>query len=46
MIITPGYGLAVAGGQYAIAELAKALIKKGIRVRCAGQVLSVAWEWC
>lgn len=46
VIITPGYGLAVAGGQYAIAELAKALIKKGIRVRCAGQGVSVAWEWC
>ena len=33
VIICPGYGLAVANGQYAIAELAKILRKKGIGVK-------------
>jgi len=31
----PGYGLAVAGGQYAMAEIAKNLIAKGVNVRFA-----------
>ena len=29
----PGYGLAVAGAQYAIADLVKTLASKGVRVR-------------
>ncbi|KAJ3225381.1 hypothetical protein HK099_006922 [Clydaea vesicula] len=33
VIITPGYGLAVAGAQYAIADLCKSLQKKGIKVQ-------------
>lgn len=32
VIITPGYGLAVAGAQYAIADLVKSLQKVGIKV--------------
>nr|CAH8867708.1 unnamed protein product [Trichobilharzia regenti] len=35
IIITPGYGLCVAKGQYPLAELAKELIKQGKRVRFA-----------
>ncbi|KAJ3316966.1 hypothetical protein HDU93_004224, partial [Gonapodya sp. JEL0774] len=35
VIVVPGYGLAVAKGQYALSEMAKALIKKGIKVRFA-----------
>jgi len=33
IIIVPGYGLAVAGGQYAIAEITKKLIDNGVNVR-------------
>ena len=33
VIIVPGYGLAVASAQYAIAELVKTLTSKGIKVR-------------
>jgi len=33
VIIVPGYGLAVAKGQYAIAEVVAALTKRGIKVR-------------
>ncbi|KAG8847075.1 hypothetical protein FRB91_000222 [Serendipita sp. 411] len=33
VIITPGYGLAVAKAQYAIADIVKALVAKGIKVR-------------
>lgn len=33
VIIVPGYGLAVANAQYAIAELSKMLNDKGVRVR-------------
>lgn len=33
VIITPGYGLAVAKAQYAIADIVKALTAKGIKVR-------------
>ena len=36
VVIVPGYGLAVSGGQYDIAELVKILTSKGIKVRCAG----------
>jgi NAD(P) transhydrogenase len=35
VIIVPGYGLAVAQGQYAIGEIAKTLIAKGVKVRFA-----------
>ena len=35
IIIVPGYGLAVATGQYAIAEITKTLKSKGVRVRFA-----------
>lgn len=33
VIITPGYGLAVAKAQYAIADIVKALTARGIKVR-------------
>ena len=33
MIIVPGYGLAVANAQYAIAELVATLRKEGVNVR-------------
>ena len=33
VIIVPGYGLAVANGQYAIADITKKLIAKGVNVR-------------
>merc|ERR1719482_1835224 len=33
VIIVPGYGLAVANGQYAIAEITKLLQKQGVEVR-------------
>ncbi|KAJ3032679.1 hypothetical protein HDV00_007277, partial [Rhizophlyctis rosea] len=33
VIITPGYGLAVAKAQYAVAEIAKILTAKGVKVR-------------
>merc|ERR1712072_321196 len=33
VIIVPGYGLCVAGGQYAIAEMTTMLKKKGVNVR-------------
>lgn len=39
VIIVPGYGLAVASAQYAIAELVKTLTSKGIKVRWAFVVL-------
>lgn len=35
VIIVPGYGLAVAQGQYAVGEIAKILRAKGIKVRFA-----------
>ena len=35
VIIVPGYGMAVAQAQYAIAELTKLLTEKGIKVRFA-----------
>ncbi len=35
VVIVPGYGLAVAGAQYAIADLAKTLKSKGVNVRFA-----------
>ena len=33
VIITPGYGLAVAKAQYAIADIVKALTARGVKVR-------------
>jgi NAD/NADP transhydrogenase beta subunit len=33
VLIVPGYGLAVASAQYAIADLVKALRKKNIEVK-------------
>jgi NAD/NADP transhydrogenase beta subunit len=33
VVIVPGYGLAVANAQYAIAELVKMLLKEGVNVR-------------
>jgi H+-translocating NAD(P) transhydrogenase len=33
VIITPGYGLAVAKAQYAIADIVKALTSRGVKVR-------------
>lgn len=33
VLIVPGYGLAVANAQHSIAELTKALKKKGVEVR-------------
>jgi len=33
VLIVPGYGLAVANAQYAIADLVKGLKKKGIEVK-------------
>ena len=33
VIIVPGYGLAVANGQYALAEITKALRSQGVNVR-------------
>ena len=33
LLQVPGYGLAVAGAQYAIADLVKTLVSKGVRVR-------------
>ena len=35
IVIVPGYGMAVAQAQYAIAELTKSLVEKGIKVRFA-----------
>jgi NAD(P) transhydrogenase subunit beta len=35
VIIVPGYGMAVAQAQYAVADLAKTLIKRGINVKYA-----------
>ena len=35
VVIVPGYGMAVAQAQYAIAELTKSLVEKGIKVRFA-----------
>jgi NAD/NADP transhydrogenase beta subunit len=35
VVIVPGYGMAVAQAQYAIAELTKQLIEHGIKVRFA-----------
>ena len=35
VVIVPGYGLAVAGAQYAIADLVKMLRSKGVEVKCA-----------
>ena len=35
VVIVPGYGLAVAGAQYAIADLVKTLKSKGVNVRFA-----------
>lgn len=36
VVIVPGYGLAVANAQYAVAELVKSLRSRGIEVRQAG----------
>jgi NAD/NADP transhydrogenase beta subunit len=33
VIITPGYGLAVAKAQFAIADIVKALTARGVKVR-------------
>ena len=33
VIITPGYGLAVAKAQYAIADIVKTLTARGVKVR-------------
>jgi NAD/NADP transhydrogenase beta subunit len=35
VVIVPGYGMAVAQAQYAIAELTKVLIENGVKVRFA-----------
>lgn len=35
VVIVPGYGLAVAGAQYAIADLVKTLVKEGVDVKFA-----------
>ena len=43
VIIVPGYGLAVANAQYAIADLVKVLRSKGINVRCGGGGGGVRW---
>ena len=37
----PGYGLAVAGAQYAIADLVKMLREKGVEVKCASDLVTL-----
>lgn len=41
VIIVPGYGLAVASAQYAIADLVKTLTSKDIKVRWAACLLFI-----
>lgn len=43
VIIVPGYGLAVASAQYAIADLVKTLTSKDIKVRLAAFICCYAW---
>lgn len=38
VVIVPGYGLAVAGAQYAIADLVKMLRSKGVEVKYASNL--------
>ena len=49
LLQVPGYGLAVAGAQYAIADLVKTLASKGVQVRSAGltaQPLQLSCNTC
>lgn len=43
VVIVPGYGLAVAGAQYAIADTVKTLTKHGIKVI---RVADCSTDWC
>lgn len=47
VVIVPGYGLAVAGAQYAIAETVKTLTKHGIKAckLCTGGNHLRVWTW-